>query len=79
MWISACDTLVTLVRITEILRYCQPSEFGYNWIQDQHMWLIRVKKSHEGFRVSRDMSLLVQPSHLFLSSKSWGEPLSNKN
>ena len=31
------------------------------WTKAWHMWLIRVKKSHEGFRVSRDMSLLVQP------------------
>jgi hypothetical protein len=33
------------------------------------VWLIRVKKSHEGFRVSRDMSLLVQP----------GSPIHKKN
>ena len=26
-----------------------------------YVWLIRVKKSCEGFRVSRDMSLVVQP------------------
>ena len=28
---------------------------------ETHMWLIRVEKSREGFRVSQDMSLLVQP------------------